>query len=216
MARSARRDPALHAHRARGALAAGRDVLRHALHRPLPERLVVRGHPRPAHREGLASLERDRPRRRARAARAARRPPLAGAQRARDRPLRRATTAAGCAAPRAASERPAGAAAGPLQRRPEAQRRPDRRADARHVRDRRPALVRRARHDLPLRGHRDRARLGHADPDVPGRGPPLPGGPPPRHPPRPARHDARRRGRGLGAPHHAKWVEPEPAAADRE
>ena len=112
--------------------------------------------------------------RRARADRPARRPPRAGAQRARARPLRRRRRA--LAARRAAppAQRPAGSAAGALQRRPEAQRRPHRRPDAGHVRHRRPALVRRARHDLPLRGQRDRARLGHADPDAPGRRPPLP------------------------------------------
>ena len=68
----------------------------------------------------------------ARADRAARQPPRAGAQRARDRPLRRATTAAGCRARRTRLER--GGAAPPQGRfnaGPEAQRRPDRRADAR-------------------------------------------------------------------------------------
>ena len=56
----------------------------------------------------------------------------------------------------------------------------------------------------------------HADPDVPGRRAPLPRGAPPSHAPRPARHDARRRGRDVGAQHHAKWVEPDaPSASGR-
>ena len=149
MARPAR-GHALHAHRARGALAAGRHVLRDALQRPLPERLGLRGHPRPPDGEGLAhrSASRSRPGwccspcgQPARAGRAAHARSTAST----------ATTA--LAARRAGRlwRRP-GPASGPLQRRPEAQRRPDGRAHARRFHHRLPALVRRAGHPFRFAG----------------------------------------------------------------
>ncbi len=110
-----------------------------------------------------------------------RRPPRARPHAQAGRPLRRRRRplAEGRAAP---AVQPRGRApAGPLQRRAEAQPRRHAGAAGRARRLRRAAVAGRARHDVPVRRQRPRARPRHARDHVPDLRPPVPGAAAPGH-----------------------------------